>query len=96
MTSFPGFTLPPELARLREQIRRIVQDEIVPIEQRIDPDAADLPEEDYTRLASKIKSAGLWCLGAPEAHGGGGLASAGTARPGCGASAKARRRCIAW
>ncbi len=75
MTAFPGYTLPPELSRLREQIRRIVQDEIVPIEQRIDPDAADIPEEDHRRLSAKTKAAGLWCLGAPEEYGGGGLDS---------------------
>src|SRR6266540_6367104 len=75
MTVFPGYTLPSELSRLREQIRRIVQDEIVPIEQRIDPDAADIPEEDQRRLCAKTKAAGLWCLGAPEEYGGGGLDS---------------------
>ena len=73
MTTFPGFVLPAELIALREQIRRIVRDELLPIEQRIDPDAAEIPEEDYRRLAAKTKAAGLWCLGAPEQYGGGGL-----------------------
>jgi len=71
--SFPGFTLPSELIALREQVRRIVRDEIAPIEQRIDPDAAEIPEDDYRRLVAKTKAAGLWCLGAPERYGGGGL-----------------------
>jgi acyl-CoA dehydrogenase len=75
VTSFPGFTLPPELVALREQVRRIVRDEIVPIEQRIDPDAAEIPEDDYQRLAARTRAAGLWCLGAPEEYGGGGLDS---------------------
>ena len=73
MTTFPGFALPAELIALREQIRRIVRDELLPIEQRIDPDAAEIPEEDFQRLAAKTKAAGLWCLGAPEQYGGGGL-----------------------
>ena len=73
MTTFPGYALPAELIALREQIRRIVRDELLPIEQRIDPDAAEIPEEDYRRLAAKTKAAGLWCLGAPEQYGGGGL-----------------------
>ncbi len=73
MTSFPGFRLPDELLVLRDQVRRIVRDEIVPLEQRLDPDVADLPEEDFHRLSAKTKAAGLWCLGAPEEHGGGGL-----------------------
>ncbi len=72
-TAFAGYTLPDELVLLREQIRRIVREDVVPLEQRIDPDAADIPEEDYRRLSAKIKAAGLWCLGAPEAYGGGGL-----------------------
>ena len=73
MISFPGYRMPDELATLREQVRRFVRDEIAPVEQRLDPDASDLPEEDYQRLAAKTKAAGLWCLGAPEAMGGGGL-----------------------
>ena len=37
MPVFPGFTLPEELRNVAQQVRRIVQDEIVPVEQRIDP-----------------------------------------------------------
>src|SRR5881409_207870 len=73
MTTFPGFTLPDELRLLREQVRRFIRDEIIPLEQRIDPDAPGLPEEDWERLAAKTKAAGLWALGAPEEYGGGGL-----------------------
>src|SRR5262249_18510359 len=70
---FPGFRLPDELLALREQIRRVVRDEIIPVEQRIDPDAPELPDEDYQKIAAKTKAAGLWALGAPEKFGGGGL-----------------------
>ncbi len=73
MTSFPGYSLPEELALLREQVRRFVREEIIPVEQRSDPDAAEIPEEDHRRLQAKTKAAGLWCLGAPEEYGGGGL-----------------------
>jgi acyl-CoA dehydrogenase len=73
MTMFPGFTLPDELRVLREQIRRFIRDEIIPLEQRIDPDAPGIPDEDFERLAAKTKAAGLWALGAPEKYGGGGL-----------------------
>lgn len=73
MISFPGYRLPDELLALREQIRRFVRDEIVPLEQRIDPDAPEIPAEDYHRLSAKTKAAGLWCLGAPQEYGGGGL-----------------------
>ena len=70
---FPGFTLPDELRVLREQVRRFIREEIVPLEQRIDPDAPGIPDEDFERLAAKTKAAGLWTLGAPEKYGGGGL-----------------------
>ncbi len=73
MSDFPGYTLPEELQVLREQIRRIVRDEIIPLEQRIDPDAPEIPDEDFRRLSARTKAAGLWCLGAPAEYGGGGL-----------------------
>ena len=73
MTSFPGFTMPDELRLLGEQIRRFVQEEIIPLERQVDPDAPDLPDEDFARLSAKTKAAGLWALGAPEQYGGGGL-----------------------
>jgi len=57
--TFGGFRLPDELLALREQIRRFVRDEIIPVEQRIDPDAPELPEEDYRRLSAKTKASGL-------------------------------------
>src|SRR5690349_5348348 len=71
--TFAGFTLPDELRLLREQIRRFIREEIIPLEQRLDPDAPGLPPDEWERLASKTKAAGLWALAAPEQHGGGGL-----------------------
>jgi hypothetical protein len=55
--NFPGFRLPDELLALREQIRRVVRDEVIPVEQQIDPDAPELPEEDHQRIAAKTKAA---------------------------------------
>src|SRR5262245_1560140 len=73
MPSFAGYRLPEELAALRDQVRRFVRDEILPVEQRIDPDAPEIPEDDWKRLAARTRAAGLWCLGVPEKYGGGGL-----------------------
>jgi acyl-CoA dehydrogenase len=73
MPSFPGYRLPDELIALREQVRRFIRDEILPLEQRLDPDAPEIPDADFARLSEKTKAAGLWCLGVPEQYGGGGL-----------------------
>jgi acyl-CoA dehydrogenase len=73
MTLFPGFSMPDELRRLGAEIRRFVREEIIPLEQRLDPDAPGIPDEDFARLSAKTRAAGLWALGAPEEHGGGGL-----------------------
>ena len=68
-----GFQISPELEALREQVRRIIRDEIIPIEKKIDPDAPEIPEDDYWRLAKKTQAAGMWCMGAPKEYGGAGL-----------------------
>src|ERR1043166_4772012 len=73
MPSFPGFTLPDELRLIRDQVRRFIREEIIPLEQRLDPDAPGIPDEEFKRLSEKTKAAGLWALGAPEQHGGGGM-----------------------
>ena len=37
MDNDTGFQLSPELSALREQVRRIIRDEIIPIEKKLDP-----------------------------------------------------------
>src|SRR5437867_4771221 len=73
MTVFPGFTLPDEPRLHPDQVRGFSREEIIPLEQRLDPDAPGIPDEDFARLAAKTRAAGLWALGAPEEYGGGGL-----------------------
>jgi acyl-CoA dehydrogenase len=68
-----GFELAPELRSLREQVGKIIREEIAPVERKIDPDAAEIPEEDYQRIARKTQAAGMWCMGSPKQYGGGGL-----------------------
>lgn len=69
----PGYELPPELRSLRSKVRDLMQDEIVPLERDLDPEAIDLPDDLRTALAAKVRDAGLWALGAPTEMGGGGL-----------------------
>jgi acyl-CoA dehydrogenase len=75
MDPINGYQLPAELVALRDQVGKVIRDEIIPIEARIDPDAAEIPEDDYWRIARKAQSAGMWCMGAPLEYGGGGLST---------------------
>jgi len=68
-----GYVLSEEMRLLRDQVGQIIRDKIIPIEQRLDPDAAEIPEDDYWRIARKVQAAGLWCMGSPVEYGGGGL-----------------------
>ena len=45
-----GFALSPELRTLRDQVGKIIREEIIPIESRIDPDAPEIPEAEYIGL----------------------------------------------
>ena len=68
-----GFQLPEDLRMLQTWMRNFIRREIVPLERSLDPEAVDLPEEDYQSLARVARDAGMWCLGVPEEWGGGGL-----------------------
>ncbi|MGO9800929.1 MAG: acyl-CoA dehydrogenase family protein, partial [Candidatus Binatus sp.] len=68
-----GFVLSPELSALRDQVGKIIREEIIPIEARIDPDAPEIPTDEYWPIARKVQAAGMWCMGAPREYGGGGL-----------------------
>jgi acyl-CoA dehydrogenase len=68
-----GYQLSPELIAVRENVRRIIKDEVIPAEARLDPDAAEIDEDDYWRIARKVQAAGMWCMGSPTRYGGGGL-----------------------
>jgi acyl-CoA dehydrogenase len=68
-----GYQLPSELIAVRENVRRIIKDEVIPAEARVDPDAAEIDEDDYWRIARKVQAAGMWCMGSPTRYGGGGL-----------------------
>ena len=55
------------------QVRRFVREEIVPLEDKLDPDASELPPEDYARLVAKVKAMGLYGLDIPADFGGPGI-----------------------
>src|SRR5260370_27726372 len=68
-----GFVLSEELTVLREQVKRIIRAEIIPIEDRLDPDAPEIPESEFWPIARRTQAAGLWCMGVQTKYGGGGL-----------------------
>jgi acyl-CoA dehydrogenase len=55
------------------QVRRFVREEIVPLEANLDPDASELPPEDFARLSNKVKAMGFWGLDIPAEYGGPGI-----------------------
>jgi acyl-CoA dehydrogenase len=60
--NFPGYRLPDELLALRDQIKRVVRDEVIPVEQRIDPDAPSFPTRTIrrSRPRRRPRGSGRW------------------------------------
>lgn len=54
-------------------VRRFVREEILPLELKLDPDASELPSEDFERLSAKVKTMGFWGIDIPEEYGGPGI-----------------------
>jgi alkylation response protein AidB-like acyl-CoA dehydrogenase len=59
-----------EQQMLIDQVRRFVREEIIPLEARLDPDASELPAEDFKRLTDKTKAMGLFGIDIPPEYGG--------------------------
>ena len=53
-----------------EQVRRFVREEILPLEDGLDPDADELEPEDKERLVAIVKGMGLYGLDIPPEYGG--------------------------
>jgi acyl-CoA dehydrogenase len=56
-----------------QTVRRFVQEQILPLEAELDPDAAELPREDHERLVAMVKEMGFYGLDIPAEYGGPGL-----------------------
>lgn len=67
------FKLDQEQQAVVDNVRRFVREEIVPLEMDLDPDADELPHEDFKRLSDKVRAMGLYALDVPEEFGGPGL-----------------------
>ena len=54
-------------------VRRFVREEIVPLEAKLDPDASELPREDFERLNKQVREMGFCGLDIPAEYGGAGI-----------------------
>jgi acyl-CoA dehydrogenase len=63
-------TLSDEQKIITQTVRRYIQEEIVPLEAELDPDAFELPREEFDRLVAKVKEMGFYGLGIPPEFGG--------------------------
>jgi len=54
-------------------VRRFVREEILPLEANLDPDASELPREDFARLSGMVRKLGFWGLDIPAQYGGAGV-----------------------
>lgn len=78
-SGFPGFDLPEELRQVRETVRRFMQREVKPLEDKLPHDACALPPEELASLQAKARALGLWMVESPAEWGGGGLSLLGQA-----------------
>ena len=63
----------PEQEEIVATVRRYVHDEIIPLENELDPDASQLPQGDQERLVAKVHQMGFYGLDIPEEYGGPGV-----------------------
>lgn len=62
-----------DLLAMRSQIRRFMDEEVLPNESGLDPEAIELPPACLADLSERARSAGLWGLWGPRELGGQGL-----------------------
>ena len=56
-----------------DTVRRLVRDEIAPLEAELDPDGSALEPEDFDRISGMVKTMGFYGLDIPEEYGGPGI-----------------------
>jgi len=62
--------LTDEQRMIVDMVRRFVREEIVPLEDDLDPDADEVSPEQLTKLSGKVKEMGLYGLDTPPEYGG--------------------------
>ncbi|MBW2091228.1 MAG: acyl-CoA dehydrogenase family protein [Deltaproteobacteria bacterium] len=67
------YGLSDELKMLQSTVRKFVKNEIIPVEQALDPDATEFPEKEIARMQEKTRAMGMYQPSAPMEYGGAGL-----------------------
>jgi acyl-CoA dehydrogenase len=65
-----SWELPEEYRMLQDTLRRFMQKEVKPIEDRLPHDANAPGDDDLARLQRTAREMGLWCVQSPRRHGG--------------------------
>ena len=66
-----AWELPSELVLLRDNIKRFMQDEVRPAEEKLEHDAYKMPPELLKPLQAKAQAQlGIWCINTPKKFGG--------------------------
>ena len=73
MDASGSWELPEELRMLRDTIRRFMQEEVKPVEDKLPHDAYTPAPDQLEALQRKARDLGLWCFETPQEHGGAGL-----------------------
>ncbi len=68
-----AWTLPDEYRMLARTVRRFMEREVKPAEDRVPHDAVRLLPDDEAKLRQQARDLGLWCAQSPAEYGGAGL-----------------------
>lgn len=73
------FTIPEEITMLRQSLRKFIEKEVIPMEEKAGYDRDDgPPQELLQKVRKRSHELGFWAIDLPEEHGGGGLDTLGT------------------
>ncbi len=68
-----SWDLPEEYKMLRETVRRFMEKEVRPAEEKVEHDSNALPPDVRATLRARAREMGLWCVQSPGEYGGAGL-----------------------
>ena len=73
MDTTGSWALPDEYVMLADTVRRFMERDVRPAEDKMPHDATNLEPNDLARLQKQAREMGLWCVQSPEEYGGAGL-----------------------